>query len=373
MTIELQAGPRPGRRPFRAAVLLWICVVLLAGAVGAWAGRATLVPAHAPDDTATPAAYRVAEGEVGRSIRFPAAASWSAREFAPGLAEGTLTGVSVTEGQLVQSGTVLYTVDLRPVVIMEGPTPAFRDLSIGVDGPDVAQLRAYLRSAGHLQTTVESSRFDRATSSAVQRWQRSLGITPDGVVRSADVIFVPDLPVRVHVADVVIGQQVGPGTSVVSGTESSPTFTVTLAAEQASTVPTEGPVTVTGGGKTWPAVIGAAERIDANLVLTLTGVDGGAVCGAECDAVVPASAGAATVFQVDVTVAPEVSGPLVPIAAIGVSASGSHVVSLADGTVVPVEILGSSDGVAVVRGVDVGDEVLLVAPGDPGGEGSEDG
>ncbi len=350
----------PRRGPIVSA-LLWVCVVLIAGAAGAWAGRTTLAPATVAIATATPSSYTVREGEVSRSMTFPAAAVWSTTAFPPGSAAGVLTSIDVATGQLIDSGQALYSVGMRPVTLIEGDIPAFRDLSRGAEGEDVAQLRTFLRSAGYLDSAQEAPRFDGLTEAAVRRWQKAAGVEADGVVRAADVIFAPGLPVRA-VVEAAVGDQVSPGTAVLTAVATSPTFTVTLASDQASAVPSEGAVTVSGEGYTWSGAISSAELRDANLVLTLTGSDGGALCGADCSALTVPSRDSAAVFRADLIIVPATSGPLVPIAAIGLDASGAHIVTRADGTQVAVEVVAASDGIAIVKGVRLGEQLLLIAP-----------
>lgn len=343
---------------------------MVAATAGVFAGRATLGPVNAPVLEATPVSYTVADGTVGRSIRFPAAAVWPATDLPAGAAEGVLTSIDVTQGQSVGPGTILYRVDLRPVVLADGQVPAFRDLSIGIRGPDVAQLRAHLHAEGHLRSAASSETFDAATRAAVQRWQRVLGVEPDGVVRVGDVIFAPRLPVRASLSEVRPGDRAGPDIPVVGATEVVPRFTVTLGADQAAVVPTEGPVTVSGDGHSWDGVIAAAEQDGSTLVLSITAADGAPLCDPECDALTPPEPGLSTVFQADLTIVPETMGPIVPVAALGLSASGDHVVTSTDGRQLHVTVVASSDGMAVVEGVRAGDEIWLIA-GDLGSNAPE--
>jgi peptidoglycan hydrolase-like protein with peptidoglycan-binding domain len=299
-------------------------------------------------------------------MRFPAAAIWAPAAFPAGNADGVLTSVDVTSGQMLSSGQLLYTVAMRPVTLIEGDIPVFRDMTPGVEGADVAQLRAFLHTAGYLRTAQSSPKFDALTEAAVKRWQKAIGLEADGVVRAADVIFASGLPVRAAVA-AAVGDHVSPGTAVVTAVAAVPSFAVTLASDQAATVPTEGAVTVSGDGHTWSGVISSAEQRDTNLVLTLTGADGGALCGADCSTLTPPADGSTAVFQADFIIVPQTSGPLIPVAAIGLDASGSHVVTRTDGTQVKIVIVAASDGIAVVQGVEAGDEVLLIAPDDGDG------
>ena len=72
-------------------------------------------------------------------------------------------------------------------------------------------------------------------------------------------------------------------------------------------------------------------------------------------------------LRADVTVAPEVSGPAVPVAAVRTDPDGSAWVRLADGTRQQVTVLGSAGGVAVVDGLSAGDLVRVVGGDNDGG------
>ncbi|MBV9339230.1 MAG: hypothetical protein JO243_25350, partial [Solirubrobacterales bacterium] len=52
-------------------------------------------------------------------------------------AHGTYTELPVP-GQVISQGRVLYQVNDSPVVLLRGPTPAYRTLSARASGPDVA-------------------------------------------------------------------------------------------------------------------------------------------------------------------------------------------------------------------------------------------
>jgi hypothetical protein len=51
-------------------------------------------------------------------------------------------------GQVIRQGHVLYRGNDRPVVLLHGSTPAYRTLSAGASGPDVAELNADLVALG---------------------------------------------------------------------------------------------------------------------------------------------------------------------------------------------------------------------------------
>jgi len=88
-------------------------------------------------------------------------------------------------GTVVAEGEVLFEVSGRPVVVLEGSAPSFRDLGPGMSGDDVAQLEAALDRLGHEPGPVDG-RYDRSTEAAVQRLYEAIGSQP-AVVRAAQL------------------------------------------------------------------------------------------------------------------------------------------------------------------------------------------
>ncbi|NOY56170.1 MAG: peptidoglycan-binding protein, partial [Actinobacteria bacterium] len=333
----------------RRWVALWVAVAIVGvGAVGFWAGRRALVPPGNPLTGAEAVTYAVGEGEVGRSLTFTAVAEWDLTPVGRNGASGVVTSMPVRVGGAVSSGDVLYTVDLRPVVIAQGSVPAFRDLSLKAVGPDVAQLQGLLVGLGLLSVEPDGV-FGRSTRDAVKVWQSSLGVAADGVVRAGDVVFVPVLPVRVVFAEVLeVGARLSGGEEVVSVVPDDPVFRIPLSIEQRTLVPLSAEVRVTFPEGVWDARVDRAVESPefGQLDLLLTGIDGGSVCGSGCARWVDLVD--RTDFRAEVVVIPVTSGPLVPVAAIGSDAANQPFVTTVDGTRVPVTIVAASQGVAVV-------------------------
>ena len=63
-------------------------------------------------------------------------------------AHGTYTSLPAV-GQVISQGHVLYRVNNSPVVLLYGSTPAYRTLSAGASGPDVAELNSDLVALGY--------------------------------------------------------------------------------------------------------------------------------------------------------------------------------------------------------------------------------
>ena len=336
------------------AWLLSLAVVL---AVGAWAGRTTLAPPAPVGDDPTPALYRVSTGTVGRVQSFTAEAAWEREPAGRNAASGTITTVDVAAGDQISTGDQLYSVNLRPVVAAQGTVPAFRSLSKGARGADVRQLQQFLADAG-LYGGRLSGTFDQATGAAVRAWQKKTGVTVDGTVQRGDIVFLSGLPVRIAPPEQLrIGEPVAGGEVVIEVLSDAPVFTVTLGQDQAPLVPLSGSVIVHHGAGVWTGVIATSTTTPiGELLLTIMGADGGAVCGNECD-LVPVTATAQ--YRADLVVVPETSGPLVPSAALQTRPDGTVFVADESGQELDVTVLAAADGRAIVQGVDVGQMVRL--------------
>ncbi|MFF5111484.1 efflux RND transporter periplasmic adaptor subunit [Streptosporangium sp. NPDC000509] len=161
---------------------------------------------------------RDADGELGYG---PATTAVSRRP-------GTLTWLP-DSGDLVTRGKPLYRVDNKPVVLMYGATPAYRDLRIGTKGADVRRLERNLRELGYTGFTVDDE-YTGATASAVMRWQDDRGLAETGVVELGQVVFAGGR-VRVDSLQAEAGQPVAPGQKVLTYTGTTKVVTVRLQAE----------------------------------------------------------------------------------------------------------------------------------------------
>ena len=67
----------------------------------------------------------------------------------------------------------------RPVLVLQGEIPAYRDLTPGISGKDVLQLEQGLKCLGFDCGTIDGT-YDEQTSAAVAAWYKSLGYEPFG-------------------------------------------------------------------------------------------------------------------------------------------------------------------------------------------------
>ena len=88
-----------------------------------------------------------------------------------------VTATPAAAGDVVDEGGVLCEIAGRPVVVLAGYLPAYRDLTPGLSGPDVAQLESALARLGHDPGTVDDA-YDADTSAAVAALFSALGYEP---------------------------------------------------------------------------------------------------------------------------------------------------------------------------------------------------
>lgn len=350
---------RPTRRT--KAVWSWGLSVFAAAGAGAVAASWTLAPPDEPAPTTAPTSVEVVHGSLGRSIDLLGHASWPLTDLGRAAADGTVTSVGVLPWEEVDVGRTLLTVDLRPVVVARGTVPAFRDLGHGDAGDDVTQLRQMLSDLG-VETTDPPGVFGASTRQAVTSWQRSMSVEPTGTVMAGDLVYVPELPVRVLLAeDVAVGQLVSRGDLLIHAVADAPTITAVVSPTQAGVLPLKGELQIGSGEVVWDGIV-AESRVEetGEVSLVITAPDGSPVCGTECvDAVPLDPTGAASAVTASMVLVPQTEGPVLPRAALSALADGRAAVTTVDGRRIPVEVVASADGQAVVSGIDLGERVVL--------------
>lgn len=88
--------------------------------------------------------------------------------------DGKVSSVAVEDGQTVGAGDVLFALDGRAAVAVNGSFSFFRPLDVGSDGPDVQQLEEILSAAGYGVGRVDSL-FTEDTRRGLARWQIDRG------------------------------------------------------------------------------------------------------------------------------------------------------------------------------------------------------
>jgi hypothetical protein len=156
---------------------------------------------------------------------------------------------------------VLYRVNDNPVLLLCGSTPAYRSLSKGDSGPDVAELNANLVHLGyatraHLDPSSDS--FSSETTSALEKLQSKLGEDQTGSLKLGQAVFLPE---SVRIADVTgeLGGSSQPGTQVAQATSDTPEVQVNLDPSQQGEVKKGDHVQITLPGN--ESVTGKVDRL----------------------------------------------------------------------------------------------------------------
>jgi peptidoglycan hydrolase-like protein with peptidoglycan-binding domain len=157
---------------------------------------------------------------------------------------GTVTWLAAP-GAVVRRGGVLYRLDDRPVVLMDGRVPAYRRMAPGIArGPDVLQLERNLVALGFGVGVTVDTRYTSATAAAVKRWQRARGLPRTGTVELGQIVFMSG-PRRVGERRAAIGTAVGDGGEVLTTTSTRRVVAVELDVAKQSLVRVGGAVRVT--------------------------------------------------------------------------------------------------------------------------------
>jgi len=136
-------------------------------------------------------------------------------------------------------------VDQAPVVLLYGSVPAYRALAEGATGTDVAQLNHDLVALRYLdRSEVDSAwrQFSWATTAAVEKLQRHLGVDETGKLSRGDVVFLPT-PVRVTALRADLGAP--PSGPVLQASSTARTVSVALDPDLQSKVRAGDGVTIT--------------------------------------------------------------------------------------------------------------------------------
>ena len=227
----------------------------LAAAGAAALALAALPVALLPADPQTPAA---AQSTLDTGATAPVERrDMTARETVAGtLGYGRATTVASTlsgtvtwlprEGDTVRRGQALYRIDNKPVTLLYGRLPAYRDLSSGDEGIDVRQLERNLEALGYDadgQMTVDDE-YTWATAVAVRAFQEDRGLEETGEMTKDSYVFQPG-PRRVSAHKTGLGASARPGAAVIDTTGTRQVVSVDLDAEKQSLVKTGAGVRVT--------------------------------------------------------------------------------------------------------------------------------
>jgi peptidoglycan hydrolase-like protein with peptidoglycan-binding domain len=184
-------------------------LLVLGAAVGVWVSTGS--DDRAPVATGVVATAKVERGTLSATESWDGTVEYGAAFTVNSSAAGTVTRL-LGQGERVGRGDELYRVDERPVTLLVGEVPMYRDLAIGDSGVDVRQLETNLAKLGYDGFETDTV-FTASTAEAVRAWQRKVGVEPTGSVARSDVVFAP-AGGRVDAVHVRAGSVVSPGAPI---------------------------------------------------------------------------------------------------------------------------------------------------------------
>jgi hypothetical protein len=251
---ERSGRPRPRYRRGRVLIGTAVLVVVVGSGIVAmtdsFGGQAALGDGNAATTLAS-----VTQRDLSSRTNVNGTLGYAGSSSVLGQLPGTITALPAI-GQIIGQGQVLYQVNSTPVVLLSGTTPAYRSLSVGMTGADVAELNADLVALGDAtasQLDPTSDTFSAATVSALEKLQAALGVDQTGRLDLGRAVFLSSA-IRVTAVSAVLGGSAGG--PVLTASSMTRVVTVALSAAQQSLVKVGDQVTITlPNTKTTPGVV----------------------------------------------------------------------------------------------------------------------
>ncbi|MGW0958244.1 peptidoglycan-binding protein [Streptomyces gelaticus] len=306
-----------------------------------------------------PATAAVVRTDLVQSKTVDGRLDFAQRRAVKSAVEGTVT-VAAPEGKTLTMGQALYELNDKPVTLLYGPVPMFREMKAGDRGSDVLQLERNLRDLGYGSRLYVDVRYDEDTAAAVKQWQKSLNRDPTGRVGRGDVVFQPG-PVKVVSANAALADQVGPDGPVLTVASTRPVVRAQLDQSDGALTSRGTKVEVTlPSGKTTAGHVAGTVRPEASADGGETGAEDGITVEIVLDGGVGAASGEDTRAPASVKFVSEAhKGVLaVPVEAVVAlrgedGGYGLQVVEGATSRMVRVETGMTADGQIEVSGPDV--------------------
>lgn len=215
--------------------------------------------------------YTVARQDLSSQTQVSASLGYAGSYSVVNQAQGTVTSLPAV-GQVVSQGQVLYQVSGVPVVLLYGQTAAYRTLTSGLTGADVAELNADLVALGYAPSTglpPGTDRFTSWTEVAVKKLQAAVGVKPSGTLSLGQAVFEPTAVRVAHVfATPGATAQRGwdnlsePSQPVLAATSTTRQVSIALDAAQQSEVKAGDKVIITlPNNRTTPGVISSVGTV----------------------------------------------------------------------------------------------------------------
>ncbi len=340
--------------------LIMVGVAVVAVGLAFWAGTAVSSPRPTVVDANPVVLYTAVEGQLSTSAAVTVKVSWNTETTVTAGSAGTVTKIA-SEG-VATDGSVVGWIDGTPLVLIHTDTPFYRDLGPGVQGDDVRELQQFLARHGYLAGDV-TGLVDPPTVTAIQAFQSAIGLPVTGIFATNAVISTRSAGLIVKPV-ATWGQHLASGDPIADLLSPQPIFSVQFPEDAGSTRPTTDhsgkSITITppeGVAGPWTGTLSeplAAQ--DGSKIYHLVG--GPENCDGPCAKV---ATGGDVTLAGEVELIPMTRGTAIPTSALVVDPEGAtHVVS-DRGVSIPVTVLTSDRGQAIVSGLQPGATVRLAS------------
>ena len=231
MGVTASESPGQGRLRRRRTILIGVLIVALMASVGGLLISTSIKsPAQLAAQTSSPGLTRLtspvqrqvisdsvlAQAVVTKPPEISGPPGGGGGSGASG-AQPIVTRIFLGPGSEVRPGQPILEVAGRPMFVFGGSYPAYRDLTPGESGPDIAQLQQGLGSLGYPVGSDASGVFGAGTSAAVAAFYKGIGYSAPKVttgpkrsqgamVPLSEFMFVPRFPAQVVKLGASIGQ-----------------------------------------------------------------------------------------------------------------------------------------------------------------------
>lgn len=236
-----QYAPPRRRRARTTAALIALAVVLSGAGVAAYGFGGGNGEKSEKGSGLPPATALVTRSDLAQQDTVTGSLGYGDKQPLTSGASGTVTWLPKL-GATIKQGQNALKADGRPIPLIHGDTPLYRELRAGTKGPDVAEVERALAALGYTGFTADEEYSDK-TAAAVKRWQKRLGVPQTGTVKPADLV-VADGEIRVTGQEVKKGQKLQPGSPVLTYTGTSQLVAIDLDAKKQKLVRRGDKVTV---------------------------------------------------------------------------------------------------------------------------------
>jgi hypothetical protein len=309
------------------------------------------------------------------------AGSGGANNGGEGGSGDTITSLPAV-GQLVQQGQVLYDVQGEPVVLLYGATPAYRTLSKGMSGKDVAELNSDLIALGYATgggIDEHPEYFGTETKDALKALQEKLGVKEANGVKLGQLalgqaVFLPSA-LRITKVLGTLGGATHAGSPIMEASATRRQVVVKLDAAEQASVKVGDHVTITlPNNRATPGVVSYISKVAKS-----SSAGGGRGSGGEEEGtptievqITPTEPRATGTLdqapvRVAITTAHESNVLAVPVSALLALAEGGYAVEVAEGRShhlvgVTLGIFDSAEGKVAVSGAGLHAGQQVVVP-----------